>query len=259
MMNLRDRVVIVTGASSGFGALIARIAAQAGARLALVARSADRLEQLAAELGGPEQVLVVPTDVTDTAAVQHMVAQVLGHYGRIDVLVNNAGYGIFDPVATLPLDAIQGMLDVNFLGAVRCTQAVLPHMQARRSGQVIMVASIAGLLPFLNMGGYCASKFAALGYFQTLQVELRGSAVRCAIICPGPSRTEFMQHIEITKYPRITRLMPWATPETIARVVVEAIDRRSNGRVIVPWVTTPLVVLAQAFPWAARRIMRLVG
>lgn len=259
MMNLRDRVVIVTGASSGFGALIARMAAQAGARLVLVARSAGRLEQLAAELGGPERALVVPTDVTDTAAVQRMVAQTLGHYGRIDVLVNNAGYGVFDPVAKLPLDAIEGMLDVNFLGAVRCTQAVLPHMQARRSGQVIMIASIAGLLPFLNMGGYCASKFAALGYFQTLQVELRGSGVRCAVICPGPSKTEFMEHIAIDKYPRITKLTPWATPEAIAGVVVRAIDRRTEGRVIVPWYTVPLVFFGQAFPWATMQIMRLVG
>jgi uncharacterized protein len=259
MMNLREKVVIVTGASSGFGALIARIAAQAGARLVLVARSADRLEQLAGELGGAERALVVPTDVTDTAAVQRMVTQVLGHYGQIDVLVNNAGYGIFDPLVTLPLDALEGMLNVNFLGAVRCTQAVLPHMQAHRSGQVIMVASIAGLLPFLNMGGYSASKFAALGYFQTLQVELRGSGVRCAIICPGPSRTEFMQHIEMSKFPRITKLLPWASPESIARVVVRAIDRRSDGRVIVPRIMVPLVVFGQAFPWATRRIMRLVG
>ncbi|MDZ4720244.1 MAG: SDR family NAD(P)-dependent oxidoreductase [Roseiflexaceae bacterium] len=260
-MNLRDRVIVITGASSGFGELTARMCAKAGARLVLVARSADKLEQLAGNLGGPDRVLVVPTDITDQEAVTHMAAQVISHYGRVDVLVNNAGYGFFDPVEKLPLDAVAGMLDVNVLGALRCTQAFLPHMRAQRTGQIVVVASIAGLLPFRNMGGYAASKFALVGLFQTLQLELAGSGIRCAIICPGPSLTSFMQspNADIHKFPRITRMLPWLKPEQVAAEVVRAIARRVHGRVIIPRITIPLVIFGQALPGLARLIMRLVG
>lgn len=258
-MNLQDRVIVITGASSGFGELTAQMCARAGARLVLVARSADKLDQLAQTLGGPERVLVVPTDITDQAAVEQMAALVIKQYGRVDVLVNNAGHGFFDPVADLAPEIVAGMLDVNVLGALRCTQALLPHMRRQRSGQIIVVASIAGLLPFRNMGGYSASKFALVGLFQTLQLELVGSGIRCAIICPGPSLTNFMQNAEVNKFPRITRMLPWLKPEQVATEVVRAITRRVHGRVIIPRITIPLVLFGQALPGLARLIMRLVG
>jgi short-subunit dehydrogenase len=260
-VNLRNRVIVITGASSGFGELTARLCAQAGARLVLVARSADKLEQLARSLGGPDRVLVVPTDITDQEAVARMAAQVIQHYGRVDVLVNNAGYGFFEPVADLPLAAISGMLDVNVLGALRCTQAFLPQMRAQRSGQVVVVASIAGLLPFRNMGGYVASKFALVGLFQTLQLELAGSGVRCAIICPGPSETSFMQNpnAALDQFPRITRVLPWIKPEQVAAEIVRAITKRMNGQIIIPRLNTLLVLFGQLFPGLARLVMRLVG
>lgn len=258
-MNVRDKVIVITGASSGFGELIARMCAQAGARLVLVARSTDKLEQLARTLGGPERVLAIPTDITDQAAVAQLAARVIAHFGRVDVLVNNAGHGIFDPVEQLPHADVAGMLDVNVLGALCCTQAFLPYMRKQRAGQIVVMASIAGLLPFRNMGGYAASKFALLGLFQTLQLELAGTGVRCAIICPGPSRTSFMQNIEVEKFPRITRILPWLKPEQVAAEVMRVINRRVNGRVIIPRMTIPLVLFGQAWPGLARLIMRLVG
>jgi short-subunit dehydrogenase len=257
-MDLRDQVIIITGASSGFGELIARQAAEAGARVVLVARTATKLAQLATELGGPGRALAVAADVTDTTAVQQMAAQVIAHFGRIDVLVNNAGYGMLDPVANLAIDAVEGMLDVNVLGALRCTQAVLPYLRAQRSGEVIVMASIAGLLPFINMGGYCASKYALLGLFETLQLELAGSGVRCAIICPGPSLTPFMQHAEIQKYPRVTRIAPWIKPAAVAQATIRAIQRRTDGTVIIPIYLIPLVIVSRLFPRLARMVMRIV-
>src|SRR5262245_26677772 len=140
-MQLRDSVVIITGASSGFGELIARRVAAGGARVVLVARSAGKLEQLAAELGGASRALVVPADVTDDAAVQAMVKRAIEQFGRIDVLVNNAGFGVLDRLVEAKLSDLQGMIDVNLYGLIRCTQAVLPHMIARRSGQIVMMAS----------------------------------------------------------------------------------------------------------------------
>lgn len=257
-MNLGDRVIVITGASSGFGESIARACVQAGARVALVARSADRLDQLAYELGGPDHALVVPTDVTDTAAVARMAEQVLAHYGRVDVLVNNAGYGVLDPFEQASLTDLQGMMDVNLYGAVRCTQALLPHMRARRTGQIVVVASAAGLIGFRNMGFYSATKFALLGLFQALEVELAGSGVRCAVICPGVALTPFMERAEISKYPRITRLVPWLSTEHVTSTVLTAIKKRREGRIIIPWQAVPLVVAGQLLPNISRIVMRLV-
>jgi NADP-dependent 3-hydroxy acid dehydrogenase YdfG len=257
-VDLQDKVIIITGASSGFGEAIARRCARQGARLALVARSADRLEQLAAELGGPGRAIAVAADVTRDEAVQAMSAKVLGHYGRADVLVNNAGYGVLDPVESVSVGDLQAMMDVNVYGALRCTQALLPHMRARRSGQIVVMSSIAGLLPFRNMGLYCATKHAMVGLFSTLQVELGGSGVRCAIVCPGPSRTTFMQRAEIAKYPRITYLTPWLTAEQVADAVARVIARGSDGRVIMPWQAVPLVISGQLLPGISRLVMRLV-
>ncbi len=257
-MDIRDHVIIITGASSGFGELTARQCIQAGARVALVARSAQKLEQLAQQLGGPERALAVAADVTDGAAVKQMVDQVLAHFRRIDVLVNSAGYAILDPVANLAIDTVEGMLDVNVIGALRCTQAVLPYMYARRTGQIVTVASLAGLLPFQNMGGYCASKYALVGLFETLQVELGGSGIRCALICPGPSLTNFMEHADIKKYPRVTRMLPWPKAEDVAATIVRAIQRRTDGRVTIPKLAIPFVIVARLFPGLTRLVMRIV-
>ena len=140
-MKLRDQVIVITGASSGFGEQIARQCAAHGARVVLVARSAGRLEKLAEELGGEPYALAIPTDVTDDTAVHALVQQVLQRFGRVDVLVNNAGYGILDAFQEARLADLQGMMDVNLYGAIRCTHAVLPSMLARRNGYICTMAS----------------------------------------------------------------------------------------------------------------------
>jgi short-subunit dehydrogenase len=257
-VQLRDQVIVITGASSGFGEAIARACAQRGARLALVARSADRLAQLAEELGGAERALVVPADITDDVAVAAMAERILGHYGHVDVLVNNAGFGVLDRVADARLADLQAMMDVNLYGALRCTSAFLPSMLQRRSGQIVTMASIAGLISFENLGFYAATKHAIVGAFQALTVELGGSGVRCVLICPGVALTNFMQRAEVGKYPRVTRLIPWLTSEQVAAATVRAIERRREGRVVVPWQARPLVLATQLAPGLTRLVMRIL-
>ncbi|HWQ14648.1 MAG TPA: SDR family NAD(P)-dependent oxidoreductase [Roseiflexaceae bacterium] len=255
-MDLRDKVVVITGASSGFGELIARRCAAAGARVVLAARSAGPLERLA-ESFGAERALAVPTDVADQAAVTRLAEATLDRFGRADVLVNNAGFGVLDRIEEADVADLQRMLDVNVVGAVRCTQAFLPHMRAHRRGQIVMMASIAGVISTMNLGFYSATKHALVSLARTLMLELAGTGVRCALICPGIAATGFQQHSGFGKYARIAR---WAdtTPEHVADATVRAIVRRTHGEVYVPWYGRLLAVAAFPLPGATRLVMRLV-
>lgn len=247
---------MITGASSGFGAAIARRCAAAGAKVVLAARSAGALEQLAGSLGA-QRALAVPTDITSAEEVARLEQAALGRFGQVDVLVANAGFGVFDSFADARLDDLQAMVDVNLYGTARCVQAFLPHMLARRSGQIVVMASLAGLIAAANMGFYNATKFALVGMTRTLMLELHGTGVRCALVCPGVAPTGFQLHADSRKYPRITRAAQ-CTADQVADATIRAIRRRTHGELIIPWHARLLVAAAQALPGLARLVMRIV-
>jgi len=256
-VDLRDKVIVITGASSGFGEQIARRCAQAGANVVLAARSAERLERLAAELGA-DRALAAPTDVTSDAGVTRLVATTLERFGRADVLVANAGFGVLDPITDARIEDLQEMIDVNLYGTVRCIKAFLPDMLRRRNGQIVVMASMAGLLATANMGFYATTKHALVGMTRTLLLELHGTGVRSALICPGVAETGFQQRADQAKYARFTRLVS-CTAEQVADVTVRAIQRRTHGEVIVPWYGRILDILATPIPGLSRFVIRLVG
>lgn len=258
-MELRDKVIVITGASSGFGELIARRCAARGARLVLVARSPEPLRKLAGELGAHQgRALALPADVSDDAQVRQAAEAALAHFGHADVVVANAGFGVLDRLASAKLADLQEMVDVNLYGVVRTVQAFLPSMLRRRSGQIVIMASQAGLIATPQMGFYSASKHALVGLARTLMLELAGTGVRCALICPGVAKTGFQQRADDAKYARSTRLSA-CTPEQVADATVRAIERRTHGEVLVPWFMHLLVVAATPAPRLTRLIMRLVG
>lgn len=256
-MSIEGRVVVITGASSGFGAATARQCRRAGGRVVLAARSADRLDRLAAELGA-DRALAVPTDVSNEAQVGRLLQATIDRWEHADVLVCNAGFGVLDPVHSAPLADLQEMIDVNVYGTVRCIQAFLPHMIARRSGQLVIVASQAGFIATEQMAFYSASKAALVAIGRALMLELCGTGVRCTMIYPGIAPTGFQARADARKYARITRLTR-CTTEQVANAIVRAIARRSDGEVFVPGYARPLIALAGAFPALTRRVLRLVG
>jgi uncharacterized protein len=256
-VDLVDKVIVITGASSGFGEQIARRCAQAGANVVLAARSAERLDQLAGEFG-TDRTLAVPTDITHAADVERLTAATLERFGRADVLVANAGFGIFDPIADARVEDLEEMIDVNLLGTVRCIKAFLPDMQRRRNGQIVIMSSLAGLFAIQQMGFYSASKHALVGVGRALMLELHGTGVRCALICPGVADTGFQQRAGRSKYARFTRLV-LCTAEQVADATVYAIRRRTHGEVVVPWYGRILDILATPIPGLSRFVIRLVG
>lgn len=253
---MRGQTVIITGASSGLGRLTALYLAQAGANVVLAARSAEELDLLAQEVRALNvQALPIATDVTRDADVERLVAQSLDHFGRIDVLLNNAGYGIFEALEDADFRHIEGMLGVNYLGAIRCTQAVLPVMRRQNSGHIVSIASVAGLVSTPRMAAYSASKFALTAAMEALQVELLGTPIRCSIICPGPINTPFFQRANYQAMTRLGRAFGMLDPDDVAQKIAHTVAHPKMLRVI-PWGFFPLVVLARAFPTLSRRVIK---
>jgi len=180
---LADKVVIITGASSGIGAATARALASLGCKLTLAARSADKLDALAAEIG--PAALAVPTDVTVSADITNMVAKTIEHFGRVDVLFANAGIYIPGQVAEGDPDAWATLMDVNVDGVLRAVHAVLPHMLAQRSGDILVTSSISGFIDIHWEPVYSASKHAIQGFVHTLRRQVAASGIRVGALAPG--------------------------------------------------------------------------
>jgi ribitol 2-dehydrogenase len=180
---LAGKVVIITGASSGIGAATARALGRLGCKLTLAARSAAKLRALAEELG--PGTLDVPTDVTVGADVERMVARTVEQFGRIDVLFANAGLYIAGQVAEGDPDSWARLMDVNVDGALRCVHAVLPHMMAQRSGDILLTSSISGFIDIHWEPIYSASKHAIQGFVHTLRRQVAAYGIRVGAIAPG--------------------------------------------------------------------------
>ncbi|WP_423222013.1 SDR family oxidoreductase [Ideonella lacteola] len=188
---IQNKVVIITGASSGLGEATARHLAARGARLVLAARRTERLQALVADIeraGG--QAIAVATDVTDAAQVQALAQQALARFGRIDVLINNAGIMPLAPLAKLKVDEWSRMIDVNIKGVLHGVAAVLPTMTEQKSGHIINMASVAGLKVFTPIGSvYSATKFAVRALSEGLRAEAP-QGVRTTIVSPGAVESE---------------------------------------------------------------------
>jgi short-subunit dehydrogenase len=179
------KIALITGASSGIGADLARAFAASGHNVILTARRQDRLAALAAELGPTARVIV--EDLADPAAP----ARLLAAAGRIDVLVNNAGFGAGGRIAALPLDRQLGIIQVNVTALTALTRLALPDMLARRHGRILNVASVVSFLPCPGLAVYAASKAYVLSFSEALGEELRGSGVTVTCLCPGSTTSEF--------------------------------------------------------------------
>ena len=224
MPELADKVVLVTGASSGIGAATAREFARKGALAALFARRKDRLEAVADEIrreGGKAMVCV--GDVTDPAAVQAAVERVLGEWKRLDLLVNNAGCGMVAPFEAVTAQELRDLLEVNLIGALTLTQAVLPVMRRQASGHIINVSSVAGRRASRLTSAYNATKFALVGMSEALRQELRDSGIHVSIVYPIDTKSEF-HDVELKKVER-PRSGPVQTAAIVARAIVRCARR----------------------------------
>jgi NADP-dependent 3-hydroxy acid dehydrogenase YdfG len=226
--NIAGKVIVITGASSGMGAAAASYLAAKGASVVLGARRADRIETLAdeiAEAGGKAMAIV--TDVTSQEDVRNLVDSAAETYGRIDVLINNAGVMPLSPLDRLKVDEWDRMIDVNVKGVLYGIAAALPHMKEQGSGHIINLSSVAGHKLFAGSAVYSATKFAVRALSDGLRQEMASHNIRTTIISPGAVKTELLDHIsekDVQKANQDYVREVGVPAETFARLVAFAIN-----------------------------------
>nr|WP_315427184.1 oxidoreductase [uncultured Albidiferax sp.] len=218
------RIWMVTGASRGIGARITEAALAQGDAVVATARDAAALQQ---RFGHSDALLALPLDVTEEAQAVRAVAAALDRFGRIDVLVNNAGYGLLGAVEEASADEVRRLYDTNVFGLLNVTRAVLPAMRARRQGHVINISSLGGYRSSAGFGLYCSTKFAVEGLTEALHAELAPLSIHATVVEPGYFRTDFLDAASLAVSPRI--LDDYAASAGQVRVAAKRINHQQPG------------------------------
>jgi short-subunit dehydrogenase len=256
MKDLRGSVALLTGASRGLGVYVARALAREGMDLVLAARSADRLEAVRRECEAlAVRAISVPCDVTSRDDLHALVATAERAFGRIDVLVNNAGIEITAPLAEFSFDDIDNVIRTNLNAPIWLTKLVLPSMLARRRGVVVHMASMAGKsgVPYNSI--YSATKHALIGLTESMNLELEGTGVRAGVVCPGFVADAGMWADHGGKAPALLREV---SPEKVADAVLNVI-RGSSEQLVTSGPVRPLLALGAMLPGMKTSMIRRMG
>jgi uncharacterized protein len=249
--SLKDKVVLITGASSGFGADAACLFAKEGCIVILAARRIDRLTRLAEGICSTgDRAYAVGLDVSEQGQVEEVVQSILENFGRIDILFNNAGFGRLKWLETLDPEAdIDTQIDVNLRGLIQITRAVLPSMLARRSGHIINNSSVAGLIAAPMYTIYAATKFGVRGFTDALRREVAPLGIKVSGLYPGPATTEFGEHTGSGPGKIKIKLPPWLslTSEYVARRTV-GLAKHPRRTLILPWYFRIIIGFDTLFP-----------
>jgi short-subunit dehydrogenase len=243
-MRIDGRVALITGASEGIGAACAAVFRRRGARLSLTARSAGKLRAV----GGPD-ALITPGDLTLSETRETAVQRTLERFGAVDILINNAGMGLYTPAWKVPLEDARRLFELNFFATLAMVQLVTPHMRERRNGVIVNVSSIAGkvTLPWFTL--YSASKYALCSLTDGLRMELKKDGIGCITVCPGYVQTAFQAHALGAAPPkRITDSKRFAIkPEQCAEAIARGVERDART-VLTPPSGWLFVVAERLFP-----------
>lgn len=255
-MEVNGKVTVVTGASMGIGEEIARIFAAHGATVVMSSRDIARVEQARERIGNQQRTVALACDVCDREQVQALVERTLSRYGRIDVWVNNAGYGLMDSVAEMDMRDCRRMFDTNLFGAIECMQAVVPVMQKQGGGAIINISSIAGHIAVPYMSAYGATKHALNCISTAARVELKKHNIHVLTVCPGYIATDFA--VNAVRGPNAMRMGAAAkrgiSASRCARAVFDGYRKRKR-MVVVPWRDWPLIWLYRMLPRVMERGM----
>ena len=251
-MIFNDKTVIVTGGSEGVGAAAARLFADAGANLMLVARNRKNLEAIAAELRDRTRVEIFPMDVSDADSCVDLFKKTLFEFGRIDVLVNNAGYHARGYVESIAADELARTIDVNLRAPIVLMRLALPHIRDAGGGAIINVASLAGRTPVPGSAAYSASKFGLRAFTFALAEEIRDADIKLAVVSPGPISTQFIL-ADIDKTSDLTVSQPMSTAEEVAQAILDLCGNKQR-ELVMPAISGILTTVTYLMPWLGRTL-----
>jgi len=221
-MEIKNKVIVITGASGGIGLATARYCAVHGAKLALAARSEDKLVAIAKEL---PNAVAVPTDMRKPADVKNMIAKAIEAYGRVDILINNAGQGMYGPIEDIDIEKYKEIMELNVYGVLRAMQAVIPEMRKQGGGMIVNVSSMVSKNSFPGLAAYASTKYAVNAISLTARKELEKDHIIVSLFHPKMTATDFMKnaigdHPNVTQSSRNGEPMPQVdTPEQVAEKI----------------------------------------
>lgn len=251
-MIFRDKTVVITGGSRGVGAATARLFAEAGANLMLVARGRRNLEAIAAELRDRTRVEIFPMDVTDAGACVDLFKKAAFEFGSVDILVNNAGFHAYGAVRKVAADDLGRIIDVNLKAPVMLTRIALPYLEEAGGGAIINVASLHGKFASSGASTYSASKFGLRIFTLALNQELEGTGIKAAVVSPGPVDTGFlMDHLD--EQEDIVFSQPMSSAEDVAQTILDLCGNRLCEQDMPPS-TGMLATAAYLMPWIGKII-----
>ena len=253
-MNFKNKVVIITGASSGIGEATAIKFSKKGAKVVLVARRKEKLLEVQKKLSNfPGSSLICQCDVSNKEQVNQMSKKVLNEFGRVDVLVNNAGFVIYGKVNELSSEEIVAQMETNYFGMIYCTKAILPQMLEQHSGHIVNVASVGASFGVPGIASYCATKYAMLGFSEGLLHELDGTGVGLTVVSPIMVRTPLFDHPSFEKFSKFSTGISLSS-ETVAKTIIKA-SNSSRLELVVPSVARAGIWFKQTFPFFVNPII----
>ena len=253
-MDFKNKVVLITGASSGIGKQTAIEFAKLGSSIILVARRKNKLEQVENELKQFNvNTLVCVCDVSKKDQVDELSKIVLQKFDSVDILVNNAGFAIYGLVSDLSINEIESQMETNYFGMIYCVKNFLPLMLKKKSGHIVNVASVGASFSVPGVSSYCATKFAMLGFSEGLKHELYGTGVGLTVVSPIMVRTPLFEHPSFTNFSKFSTGVSLSS-ETVAKTIIKA-SNSSRFEIVVPSVARVVIWFKQTFPFLINPII----
>ena len=254
MNKLKGKIVIITGASSGIGrAAVLEFAKQEVKAIILVSRNKERLSQVSSEISEKTESMIFDCDISSKSEVVKLAREVLSVYDSVDILVNNAGIGILGKVANQSIEDLEFVTKTNYFGMIYCTKAFLNSMLRKKNGHIINVASLAASFGIPGLAAYCGSKFAMLGFSESLQHELRGTGVRVTVVSPIGVKTNFFYHPSFgNKFKNKERF--YLEPRTVARAIIRA-SNSNRLEIVIPFYMRAGVWVKHTIPYLVNPIV----
>ena len=253
-MDFKNKVVLITGASSGIGKQTAIEFAKLGSSIILVARRKNKLEQVENELKQFNvNTLVCVCDVSKKDQVDELSKIVLQKFDSVDILVNNAGFAIYGLVSDLSINEIESQMETNYFGMIYCVKNFLPLMLKKKSGHIVNVASVGASFGVPGVSSYCATKFAMLGFSEGLKHELYGTGVGLTVVSPIMVRTPLFEHPSFTNFSKFSTGVSLSS-ETVAKTIIKA-SNSSRLEIVVPSVARAAIWFKQTFPFLINPII----
>jgi len=258
-MDLSGRVAAITGGSSGIGLAVAQHLAREGVAVVIGARRAERLDEAARDIrtqGGRAEAVVA--DVTSERDVQRMVEHARSTFGRLDIMICNAGFGYYGTVEETATPIMQRMMDVNFMGTFYGARAALPHFRTQGRGHLIIISSIVGQRGIALMSGYSATKAAQVGFAEALRTEFNGTGIAVSVVLPVSTDTEFRSAMERDYGHTVTGLGPKQSVDDVARAIVECV-RKPKAEVYPHGASRALTVVNAVAPGFTDKVVKKYG